>query len=402
MASTYYQLLGISTYASEADIKKAFKDLAKKYHPDKHPGEAFYEEHFKKINEAYQTLSDRQARQNYDLRLQYGQTTQQSRPSPNQQRTYQRPTAGYQQPKYRRPKPAAANTSSYQKKLNSYYIYIAIGAAVFIMACYWFYSFMNTYSSKKYVNEGLKAEASGNHMQALSFYFSALEINLKNPEVNEKIGDIYSTFATNSSYDLFYYDLELQKDFQDPDFDATSIELLKKTRNIDSLAALYYKRAFENFETPVDQRRVGLKSIKACLKTGNYEQAADNLHKVSFLPDYKRDDSLLYYRGDVIFQTRFYDQARENYRNFLALHPSSAEASVKIAVCHYNEHNEDYALGQLAITIKRFPANGEAYYFLGQINLRNKDTLKACMNFYKADSLNVLAAKPSLYKYCRN
>lgn len=261
---------------------------------------------------------------------------------------------------------------------------------------------MNAYSSKKYFEEGLKSELKGNDMQALNFYFSALEIDLKNPEVNEKIGDMYSKFAATNSYNLFYYDLELQKELQDPDFDVTSIDLLRKTRNVDSLAALYYKRSFENSETPVDKRRVGLKSIKACLKTGNYQQAAENLYNVSLIPDFKRDDSLFYYRGDVIFQTGLYKEAREQYRNFLALHPTSAEASVKIAVCHYNEHNEDYALAQLAATIKKFPEKGEAYYFLGQINIRNTDTLKACQNFYKADSLNILAAKPSLYKYCRN
>lgn len=404
MASTYYEILGVSTYASESEIKKAFKELAKKYHPDKHPGEIYYEEHFKKINAAYQTLSDKQARQNYDMRLQYGYSTQQSRPAGNQQRTYQRPAPAFEPPKYKRPGAAQAGSgpSAKQKKLTAYYIYIGIGAVVFIIACFWFYAFMNAYSSKKYFEEGLKEETRGNEMQALNLYFSSLEKDLKNPQVNEKIADIYTKLAKNNFLELFYYDLELQKEYQEPDFDVTSTDLLVKMRSIDSLASLYYNRAFENFEAPADKRRAGLKYVKACLKTGSYQKAAEKLTVISDLQDIKRDDSVLYYRGDINFYLKNYSAAREQYRSFLALHPKSSEASIKIALCHYNEQNEDYALAQLAALMKKFPDNGEAYYFLGEIKIRDKDTAAACTNFYKADSLSVLAAKPSIYKYCRN
>lgn len=62
----YYEVLGVAKDADEAAIKKAYRQLAKKYHPDVNPGDKTAEEKFKEVNEAYQTLSDPQKRQVYD------------------------------------------------------------------------------------------------------------------------------------------------------------------------------------------------------------------------------------------------------------------------------------------------------------------------------------------------
>lgn len=65
----YYEVLGVDKGADDATIKKAFRTLAKKNHPDVNPGDKEAEERFKEINEAYQVLSDPQKRAQYD---QYG------------------------------------------------------------------------------------------------------------------------------------------------------------------------------------------------------------------------------------------------------------------------------------------------------------------------------------------
>ncbi|WP_439882967.1 DnaJ C-terminal domain-containing protein [Pontibacter sp. MBLB2868] len=62
----YYKILGVDKTASQADIKKAYRALAKKYHPDKTKGDPAAEEKFKDISEAYEVLGDKEKRQQYD------------------------------------------------------------------------------------------------------------------------------------------------------------------------------------------------------------------------------------------------------------------------------------------------------------------------------------------------
>ena len=62
----YYELLGVSKTATDAELKSAFRKLAMKHHPDKNPGDKHAEVRFKELNEAYQVLSDGQKRAAYD------------------------------------------------------------------------------------------------------------------------------------------------------------------------------------------------------------------------------------------------------------------------------------------------------------------------------------------------
>lgn len=66
MSKDYYATLGVSKTATEAEIKKAYKKKAMEHHPDKNAGDKKAEAKFKEVNEAYQTLSDKTKRQNYD------------------------------------------------------------------------------------------------------------------------------------------------------------------------------------------------------------------------------------------------------------------------------------------------------------------------------------------------
>ena len=62
----YYEVLGVSKDADEATLKKAYRQVAKKYHPDMNPGDAEAEKKFKEASEAYAVLSDPEKRRQYD------------------------------------------------------------------------------------------------------------------------------------------------------------------------------------------------------------------------------------------------------------------------------------------------------------------------------------------------
>lgn len=75
----YYYILGLQQNASEEDIKKAYRKLSLKFHPDKNDGDEFFSERFREINEAYEILKNPTSRKNYDSkRTTFSSTTQSS------------------------------------------------------------------------------------------------------------------------------------------------------------------------------------------------------------------------------------------------------------------------------------------------------------------------------------
>lgn len=70
MGKNYYKILEVAENATEQEIKKAYRRLAKKYHPDLNPDDQEAEQKFREIAEAYETLSDENKRKNYDFQSQ--------------------------------------------------------------------------------------------------------------------------------------------------------------------------------------------------------------------------------------------------------------------------------------------------------------------------------------------
>lgn len=72
LGKDFYAVLGVSKDADDKEISKAFRKLARKYHPDSNPGDAAAEEKFKEISEAYEVLSNKSERQKYDAIRSFG------------------------------------------------------------------------------------------------------------------------------------------------------------------------------------------------------------------------------------------------------------------------------------------------------------------------------------------
>ena len=89
----YYRSLGVQPGATAEELKKAYRGLAKKYHPDLHPGDKEAEARFKEINEAYETLSDPQKRKEYDEKQRTTQGREPQKKSASSART-RTPTGG--------------------------------------------------------------------------------------------------------------------------------------------------------------------------------------------------------------------------------------------------------------------------------------------------------------------
>ena len=72
MTKDYYQILGVDKNVDDKTLKKKYRQLSKKYHPDVNPNDPTSEEKFKEVAKAYEVLSDKEKRQNYDM---YGSET---------------------------------------------------------------------------------------------------------------------------------------------------------------------------------------------------------------------------------------------------------------------------------------------------------------------------------------
>src|SRR5690606_14421034 len=140
--------------------KAAYKSLAKKYHPDVNTGNAYYEEKFKKINEAYQVLSDASKKFFYDIKLENALNPHHAQAPPSQPKpTFKKKT-----------KIDEAKEKAIQKKV---ILFTIAGLMFIVLGGIGLYFYMNSYTSRLRVREGLELESHQSYLEALNKYTEA-------------------------------------------------------------------------------------------------------------------------------------------------------------------------------------------------------------------------------------
>lgn len=352
MEFNYYEILGLNRNASDEEIKTAFKKLAKKYHPDKHAGNLVYEEHFKKINTAYQTLSNVKKRQQYDLKKFYKSQKYSSGNSPSYQT----------KPRVNKRPMKKTYTPTYNKKQTLIYATLTGSALVlFITGAIYFYHYMNAVTAKDHLEEGLRLEAQNKDMFAMEHFSAAISYDESLTEAFIQRGNLR---------------IKIMKDFTGAAGDYS--KALKHKED----AALYFKRA------------------KCYLKLKRYEEGMTDLDKaIELNPTY---DSLHYYKGEVNnYILKNYEAAIKNYEKVTALNNKFTEAILGKALSKQSLMDYEESIKDFNTLIQLKPENGSYFYYRAYSKMALKDTSAACNDWFQAEKFYFSESRKMINQYCK-
>ncbi len=357
MEFNYYQVLGVPRNASLDSIKKTYKTLAKKYHPDVNPGSKFYEDHFKKVNAAYAVLSDPIKRQQYDVKLYHTEHPPVHRPAQARTTAAQRP---------RRSAPVQPQTSfSIQLGIPSRQTFIVIGVVVlFVAVCYTFFNVMNRRASNNNYELGLESEKIKDYDGAMYYYQQGIEIDKSNYKIHERLADVL---------------IEARPEYNDSYAQAAHLYARVLNHSQENKDTLLYK---------LSQCYIELKE---------YDRALVALEEIK--PYF--NDTLILLKGECYIQNKQWDYATDAYKRFLLKHPSSDFALQKAGYVYYKNVDYEKAKESLNEAILFNPSNGTSYYLRGLVNIANADTSEACQDFHTAYQFDHEKAARALYKYCQ-
>ena len=179
MSQNHYQVLGVAPSAAAADIKRAYRQLVVRYHPDKHGGDARYEDQFKAVALAYRILGDPGRRATYDFQLQQAARRIEEARRQQQQRPVNQHVYGVPMPPpapLRTRPPAGSRERHYQRIPQQRARFNARdwGYTLLFLLCIALFSWavkvtMDRVSANRNYDDGLRAYANGNFAAAYAF-----------------------------------------------------------------------------------------------------------------------------------------------------------------------------------------------------------------------------------------
>ena len=344
MADSYYDLLGVRENATQKELKAAYRILAKKYHPDKNKGDINAEETFKKITQAYTTLSNPDLRKKYDYKNIHYHTEYSSGNKTHTQRTY------------------PSSKPEYSKKtwlFGGVFIVLIVTAAIVIP----FY--LSDYSSTLNYQEGIKLKEEGSYLMAISHFNESLEMNgSKNLESALEAGYL-------SAYKIQNWDM--------------AIAFIEK--------ALYYSKP--------DSIRGYSYFIKSYIlsQKGELSLAFTMLDSAAYY-NYSNDSVLLKKADLYTYTINDFSKGLYYYSQLANSHPNNSSYWFGKGICEYYMESYAHSIYSQTKTLKIDSSKSESYYYRGLAYYAMGDSLKACNDLHKSDSLLFPLAKEIILQIC--
>jgi len=343
MPDNYYHILGLDSSASPAGIKGAYRKLAKKYHPDKNLNDPSLEVKFKRINEAYETLSNPDKKWGYDQQLerkrQKDYTSHQSDYTTSTPPKYRSRKSTY---KKRRVKYKAGKITYTQGTL----MFGKIFVIVLVMFVILFQVFLRYFSSLHNYNKGIEYIEIKDYREAL--------VSLNQAIVN---------FGAKST---------------DAAILAARIEIEKK-RNYKG-AVEFCNQAFKHVEKKSDIAEIYYLRGICWRLLGSYNNARNDLEKsISFNSQF---DSAYYHLGELnslVF--RDYDTGIKNFSELLAVNGQFNQAYFARGYCYQKVGDHQRAIDDLSAFLGFEANSAQAYYLKGLSELELNYIALACSDF---------------------
>lgn len=364
MSQTLYQVLGVESTASLADIKQAYKQLALRYHPDRHGGSRLYEDQFKAAAAAYEVLSDAGRRAQYDyqlrqarLRAEEAKRAQQYRPQ--NQHVYGVPMPPPEPLRTRPPASSAERHYVRHQKVTRFtrrdwllVLGLLAGLLVFGLATKWV---MDRVATRSNYQDGLHAYAQGQWSAAHSYFSETLAFKPDHLGALRRRGEIEQL---------------INRDYAEAAADYTAA--LRLTHNPHAAAELYYR---------LGQCAVGQKRTRVALDRFSRAVQLDSTLSAAWLA-----------RGDLrLFEQRLFMSAASDLSTGLRLRDGKQAPSAKWltlrGLAYFKAGDYPAALADYQQVLLIQPRSGQIYFLLGRVAQQQGRAVAACELFRRGEQL---------------
>jgi curved DNA-binding protein CbpA len=350
----YYHLLGVRPGATAQEIKIAYRNLAKKLHPDKHQGSAEKEEHFKHITEAYNTLSNESSRRQYDHLLYTAYLREQAAVHSSN------PITQHRRPHIQRRKPFTRYVYSIHTKLVGalFVLFLALFSIALPVG-------LEVYSVETHYQKGVMLIEQGMLKEGIDHLDLAVsDIGLK------------TLAAANLICRVSFYHLR--------DYHKTinySQIAINNCENDSLLAELHYIRgsAFSR----IKESSLAKKELMAA---------------ISFDPKF---DSAIFGLAELaLHQLHDFEEAEKWYAELYAINPLYPKPYYSLSLMHFQLEEYESALHYIKQYLEENPEDGQALYLGGVIAFRVKDPEAGCRYLEEAAEKGYRIDNPIIAKYC--